>query len=190
MSIPEIVKIAPPPTSPLHAGPLSQRGDIEAQLGFALPDDYVEFCSTYGHGIFEMTDLWVHDCFHPEFCGLIDSGLNLLRELQEHARSTSNPFPYDVFPVVPGVFPWGQWRSDDLLWLIDKGDPSKWATVVRFREDVNRNGEWTSWARYDMPMSTFIFRMLTDSLDPSIDQGIEPTLAEMYSEAPPYFRLW
>src|SRR5690606_2581801 len=112
--------------------------EIERQVGIALPASFKEYVSVFPPGTFQ--DYVVvagprssTDAGYPE---RVQSGLRALRVLKHSTPGfTSSSFisiPYDVFPRIPGLFPW-DWIGRDcvLCWhMVREGEDSPQVVLV------------------------------------------------------------
>jgi hypothetical protein len=129
---------------------------VGAELGTALPSDYRELCSLFGGG------------FYSAFLRLLqpvvdvaatDGLLYSWRWNRNHPQYAHLYAPYDLYggPDRPGLLHWGADQTEgDYYWLADAAtDPTAWPVVAR-KDGIE------PWHRYDMSVSEFIYRMLTD----------------------------
>ncbi|MEV6843619.1 hypothetical protein [Actinoplanes sp. NPDC051411] len=123
---------------------------IEGELGTALPADYRELCSSLGGALYN----GYLSVLQP--VGDVDSLLYWLRVVRGNAGLYRPHVPYGG-PGQPGLLQWGTDQTEgEYYWLADAGaDPDSWPVVAR-KDGVD------PWHRYEMTMSEFTFRMLTD----------------------------
>lgn len=144
--------------------------ELEERLGSPLPADFKQFCEAFGRGGF-CDELFVHSTDGGASLEVLDE-LAQLRHLVE-----SVPFvnfdPYELYGArESGVIPWGRVTAGhSFYWLAGPGDPDEWPIML--------NAETGEWERFDLSMSEFVFRMLTEKGFAYIANPIEQ----------PYYRL-
>jgi hypothetical protein len=144
--------------------------EIEERLGSPLPADFKQFCEAFGRGGF-CDELFVDSTDGGATLDALD-GLANLRRLAES-------FPYarlDTYELYvaggSGVIPWGHVAAGhSFYWLAGQDDPDEWPIMM-----CVETGEWE---RFDVSMSEFVFRMLTEKGFAYIARPIEE----------PYYRL-
>src|SRR5262249_35774093 len=67
-------------------------------------------------------------------------------------------YPYGVFPDQPGLLPWGGDENGHLLHWLTEGAPKEWPVIIESHE-----GELE---RFDMSMTTFLAKALTNQIRP------------------------
>lgn len=144
--------------------------EIEERLGSPLPVDFKQFCEVFGRGGF-CDELFVHSTDGGATLDVLDA-LARLRQLAD-----SLPYaqldPYGLYGAGgSGVIPWGRVTAGhSFYWLAGRGDPNEWPIMM--------NVETGEWERFDVSMSEFVFRMLTEQNFAYIANPIER----------PYYRL-
>lgn len=153
MSVNDIIAIMSPPSTPFEVPAKGQWLNVESQLGTALPDDYKEFVQVYGTGSVD-NFLWI---FNPvskneniNLLAQIKTQLAVLIELQSYGET----IPYKLFPAEGGLLPFAITDNGDVLFWQSVGDPNDWTVLV----NEARSPEW---AVFDMPMSKFLFEILS-----------------------------
>jgi hypothetical protein len=140
--------------------------EIEEGLGSPLPADFKQFCEVFGRGGF-CDDLFVYSTDG----GAALDVLGRLAQLRQLAQSLplTRLDPYGLYVAGGnGVIPWGRvTQGHSFYWLAGHDDPDKWPVMMGVE-----TGEWE---RYDVSMSEFVFRVLTDkNFDYPFAGSIEP----------------
>ncbi|WP_037858720.1 hypothetical protein [Streptomyces sp. NRRL S-340] len=135
----------------------SDWGTVEQEIGAPLPADFKQLVDTFGMGVFGEYLYPLGDTA-GEFS--VSGNLSMLRRtLSRHPDATGVYRPYAVFePGRVGLLSWAQSTAEEaeFYWLARDGeDPDRWPIVAR----VDPTGDWH---RFEMPVSAFVFRMLTD----------------------------
>ncbi|MFF2476168.1 hypothetical protein [Streptomyces sp. NPDC058066] len=135
----------------------SDWGTVEQELDATLPADFKQLVDTFGMGVFGEYLYPLGDT-SGEFS--VSGDLSMLRQtLSRHPDATSVYRPYAVFePGKEGLLSWAQSTAEEaeFYWLAQDGEDSdRWPIVAR----VDSTDDWH---RFEMPVSEFIFRMLTD----------------------------
>lgn len=151
MGIHDLLALMPPPSDPFEKG--SGVSVSEESLGVSLPADYIAFGTHYGTG----------EIFDP--CGLTLTILNpfsatyredvlseCLRLQQTKARyeTTDDPMPYDIYPIVPGLFPWGRDDNGFGFYWLTGGASDQWPIMVKPPR------EHLYFQRFDLTMTSFL----------------------------------
>jgi hypothetical protein len=137
-----------------------------ATLSFAdgrvvtFPPDYLAFIEKYGSGEFS----------HAGEVGMIVSVYNpraavfrrvLDREhtyLREYKRAEGGGYAeYDIFPDTAGLLQWGWNDSRIVFFWLTEGAPERWPLIVMW--------DFEFFGRYDMPIVTFLERLVAGELD-------------------------
>ena len=76
--------------------------------------------------------------------------------------------PHRLLKDGAGLIPWGNSEQGEMFyWLADRGSPDKWPVLA--------HGDDSRWRRYEMTMSEFCCRLLTeDDFDFGIAAGFGP----------------
>jgi hypothetical protein len=158
MAIEELLALVSPPRS--VAAEVPNWDQIERAIGTRLPADYRAFALHYGSGRFEdgTCTFWVINPLSPNYPVKFAEELDLWRFRREAFPSE---YPADIFPVVPGLLPWGRDEDGGMMgWLVEGDDPDRWAVVAKNRNEV--------FERFDLSLTTFLARSLTHELRPSV----------------------
>jgi ankyrin repeat protein len=181
MSLKKLLKLVPPPESPMEVGSKSDWSRVERELGTALPSDYKQFVDRYGSGTFAK----IFYIFNP-FSTWTD--YNLLEQLkqlrpyyeQEHQNDPSD-YPYEVFPKRPGLLPWGHdTEGNEYLWLV--GPPrtkaDDWPVIFH---EPRGNG----FAQVRCSMTEYLARVLAGRIDGPVSNYPDPDMLEFEPFGPP-----
>lgn len=134
-AIDELSFVVPRPREPVEAGDITNLPAIEKHLGISLPEDYVSFGLVYGTGKF-VSDHWmleVSNPFSPTFFRSFREDCEFFQEMKDMIEGE---VPYEIFPVVPGILPWGHDDNGyNFCWLTD-GKPHEWPILITRTRDV------------------------------------------------------
>lgn len=120
----ELCRLLPPPIRPVERGSDAGWRELEARLGFRVPNDYRWFVSTYGTGCINDI-LWVCSPFSAEPSkNLIARGLKRQHSIGMHAREEL----YAVAPMDPYPIGYSE-TGGDVCWNRD-GDPEAWTIIT------------------------------------------------------------
>jgi hypothetical protein len=123
MSLESLVKIVPPPATPL--GRVADAADwrrVEASLGTALPDDYKAFVETYGAGKLGGF-VRVRAPGEADWQEWVTAALS-------RGRASRGDIPFPIHPEPAGLLPFADTDNGDVLWWLREGDPASWAVIV------------------------------------------------------------
>ena len=149
MSKEHLVAVVTPPLHPVEAGPITLRSPLEARLGLSLPHELYEVGATYGSGKFG-NQIEVLNPFSSSYFDTVVEVCDLYRDLRRDEGTTV--VPYDVYPVHPGLFPWGLEENGHMLFWLTEGKQESWPILLaRSRE--------ARFERWDMPMTTFLSKV-------------------------------
>ncbi len=152
MAITELLKVVPPPTSPKEAYNELAWETGQESLGVALPNDFREVGVRYGSGKF-CGYIGALNPLSEDFTTSIIYLLEVLRDIAE-----SRKYPYKVFPDHPGLLPWGGDDNGHMLHWLTEGDADNWPVIIESHEgDLER---------YDLSMTTFLAKALTNEIRP------------------------
>ena len=125
---------------------------LQDQVGTRLPHDYYDLAHLYGAGTFvdpRRLKLIVYNPFSPHYLDHIRDHRFLLEGLKNGEGEKSVPFA--IFPVSPGLLPWGSDDNSNELYWLTLGEPEHWPIVLRSHD--NR------WEEYPGPMTTFLAQL-------------------------------
>src|SRR5678816_1727154 len=108
MSLQELIKIVPPPRSPVNSGTSAAWSEIEAHLGIVLPNDYREFVTSYGSGEFTGAYIEVYSPFSGNYEALVDLTIRLKNDSSVPVYDQDSGSSFAFFPELPGLYPWGR----------------------------------------------------------------------------------
>lgn len=166
MSIDQLLQVVAPPESPVETDDGESWEMAQQALGTKLPSDFREFGLHYGTGRF----CGYLGVLNP-LSGNFEPAIKYLLETLRDNKSSRN-YPYDVFPDSPGLLPWGGDENGQMLnWLTD-GDADSWPVVVESHE-----GELE---RFDMTMTTFLAKALSNEIRPAHIWGRPFTQDELF----------
>lgn len=118
---------------------------VEQKLGVELPADYKDFCATFGAAEFDSWLRVVASQIPEELYTLRAAGAGYASVLQ----------PYRLLTDGAGLIPWGHSEQGDrFYWLADSGPADRWPVLAQ--------DDGSSWRRYEMTMSEFCCRLLTE----------------------------
>jgi hypothetical protein len=150
MALRNLISVISPPAAPKENSNGSALHKLEIALGISFPADYKEYAAAYGSGGFlDLGGLSI-DILNPlaknyrerlhSFCGFAS-----------HAKlvSTEDEFPFEVFPDIPGLLPWGIDDAGGSLSWLTEGPADAWPIIAMVaRESIIE--------RFDMPMTEFL----------------------------------
>jgi hypothetical protein len=143
-----------PPARPSETPEKGGWEAVEATLGFALPEDYKEFISTYGTGAVDGF-LWVLNPFSKnQHLNLINQGTVRLDAQRRFAEDSGITTPYALHPDADGLFPWGLTDNGDVLYWLCKGAPSSWFIVVC-------DSRASYWEEFNFSTTEFLASLIT-----------------------------
>lgn len=152
MSINELTSIVAPPLEPSEAPVSAAWLPVESRLGVALPHDYKKLIEIYGSGRINEF-LWVFNPFSA------NNNINLERQVDTQAqvmaevRSGGEVVPFESFPRVDGILPFGITDNGDVLYWRTFGNSDEWTVVV----SESRTPEWES---FDLSASAFLVNII------------------------------
>jgi hypothetical protein len=155
MAIDELTALVAPPESPSEVPERPGWKAIEKRLGVHLPSDYKEYVTTYGSGllgnfIIVASPFSAHE--GVELFSVIEMSCTALRERKENEGEEGVPFA--IFPEESGLLPWGGDENGNGLYWLTEGAPDHWPCLVGAGRDRR-------WQRFDMPMSSFLAKVLS-----------------------------
>lgn len=127
--------------------------EIERELGTRLPHDFKEFCETFGRGQFSE---WLN--VYSSAGGAEHVVVGKLAFLRSLGADLSELLEgYELFSSEQaGVIPWGSCEQGSAYyWLANGDDPDRWPVMCLM--------ETGGWARYEMTMSEFSYRLIADA---------------------------
>jgi len=168
-TIDDLIELVPPPNDPIDATGNWRR--VEAELGVALPADYIQLVEQYGKGkfvdFFGMLDPFGPSEWEDHYSApsLVASSW-LLMETQGPIRDEYPEwYPYPLFPERDGLVQWAVTDNGGYLCWLTRGHPHDWPIVV-----------WDSRGRYeeyDTGTVEFLRRWFTGQITSSILPSLE-----------------
>lgn len=163
MSLSELKKLVPPPTTPQDVGSLSEWENFEGQLGLKLPREYREFIFSYGSGQFAA----FYAVFNP-FSS--NRHINLLKRVEEICRFSRQlqaecpeRFPFPYYPENGGLLPWGSDENGNYYFWLTQGPPSKWVVV---QDEVRGYGI----ENHAVSLTEFLIAILRGEIKPLVSE--------------------
>ena len=154
MAIAELLAVVSPPSNPINAENGNHWTLAEQWIGFGLPDDFRDFATHYGSGKICGNYLGILNPLSTDnFQDAVTSFAEVLRDVKRPRE-----YPYDVFPDRPGLLPWGSDENGNYLHWLTEGEANAWPIIVESHE-----GELE---RFDMSMTTFLAKALTNEIRP------------------------
>lgn len=157
MAIKELTDIISPPVGPLHNDIATLRA-AEAELGIALPSDYVDLARVYGTGCFGDPTyyFWINNPLHAAFSKRVNGELQFWRECHD---SFPDEYPCPIFPETPGCLPLGGDVDGGLIGYIVDGDPNSWPVIAK-------SVDGTQYQKFNMPLTTFLAAAIRQDIRP------------------------
>jgi hypothetical protein len=136
MSLQELVRLCPPPASPVDAFREGRVEEIRDRYGLVLPDEYIAFGHTYGTGVFtdeeDTHDILITNPSSRHYDKKVQEGQEVIGLFfrAEAARDGLRQHGIDQ----RALFPLGRdTHRTFLLWVTDL-DPGRWRVMVVFPE--------------------------------------------------------
>jgi hypothetical protein len=131
MALNSLRQVVEPPGEPVEGGHRIKWGEIEAELGLQLPNDYKEYIREFGTGSIGGF-LWI---FNPVS---ENDNLNLLKQttaqlpgLRSLRDRDPEYIPYALYPEEAGLLPWGLTDNGDLMLWRMAGPSDEWSVVIK-----------------------------------------------------------
>jgi hypothetical protein len=123
MTIEALIEVIPPP-DPAH-GFKGAWGQVEAELGTALPQDYKDLVRLYGPGSF-LEFIWVDvpRARNPHM--RLGHHFTAIRDLFRNEEALA----YAIWPDPGGLLAFGATTNGDNLFWLPHGEPEDWSVVV------------------------------------------------------------
>ncbi|MCC7421496.1 MAG: SMI1/KNR4 family protein [Planctomycetaceae bacterium] len=135
MAIRELIAIVPPPESPSGSVEDKTWDHLERELGVRLPDDLRDFAVLYGSGRFYGTGIQVYNPFSTYYVATVTDMCDVFRTLKQYEGDEYVPF--NIYPELPGIFPWGGDNNGNMMFWLTEGLPDEWPTLLWLRHDGN-----------------------------------------------------
>jgi hypothetical protein len=185
MSLSQLIRIAPPPATPIETGSTKKWRQVERRIGTPLPTDYKNFIDRYGTGCFNNLVIPYNPFAKSETVNLIQA-LDAHHHANRQTRRMGDPswsavYPFDLFPAADGVLPWGTTANfgEIFLWQVS-GPPETWVTIAYNL----RNGEYEVWK---LPFTTFLAKLLMKEIESVVLCGDFPFKPEQLDFIPEAF---
>ena len=172
-SVEKLVKLEPPPVSPVASGTPERWQAVESKLGLRLPNDYKVFTSLYGVGhwlnfmeIMNPFCSWQH-AQAPDFYKWVEKRLDGLDEGAKFRPAYSAPF--FRHPAPNGLFPFAyDDNGGTICWQVS-GQPDLWR-IVCLDSKMSERCE-----TFDMSLTGFLAALLSEEIFPrTFNQSIFP----------------
>jgi len=151
MALADLVLAVKPPSAPNAAGPLDRKADVERALNIALPNEIYELALMYGSGEFG-NEIEVLNPFANDYIDKVNMISKCYTELK--VAEGDEFIPYDIFPKMPGLYPWGTTSNGHCMFWLCKDHPSSWPLVLL------RSGEML-FQELRMDVTTFLENVFT-----------------------------
>jgi hypothetical protein len=175
----------PPPSQRRYTGAQIGFGEIERELGLALPLSYKELTYTYGQGIWFETIV----ILNPFFAWLNDlepwmsprgypGGPSWCSRLRTSREQYPAQIVSPIYPEPAGIFPWAFLQDGGVLYWVTVGLPEKWK-ILHDRDMVFEE----SWESFTMSVTELLWRLASGDpavSDSELDQRIAPYRAEVF----------
>ncbi len=146
--------IVPPPAAPAW-NVVRSWGDVERQLGVALPDDYKELVGSYGAGAFDAFIWLLNPLTTNEYLNLIVQRDVRLRAHAEFAAEFAAP--YRGFDGSGGLLPCAFTDNGDVVYWNVRGVPGRWQVVVQ-------GSRASTWQDFQVSLTEFLVGVLRREL--------------------------
>ena len=157
MSVRDLADVVPAPKHPVHAGDDAAWQRACRAVGVQFPDDYRDYCKTYGSGAFLGGEIHILNPFDPSF---VDE-FAARQERIAHFHSEYD-MPYPAFPTSPGVIQLGgDGLGNELLYLARPAGES-WA-IVTVEHESEADAE-----TYELSLTDFLAKAFRRKLDTNI----------------------
>jgi hypothetical protein len=165
MAIEELLAVVPPPKDPVDCGSPELWPKVLNEVGVALPEDLREIGMHYGSGRFANGEIEVFNPFYEGYLANVNAVLRGLGDAKQ--GMPSDEFPYDIFPKIPGLFPWGWDNNGNTMTCLTEAECSQWITVL-----VSRSGGFEQW---DCTLTTFLAKALNNEIKCRIWPRFDPS---------------
>lgn len=135
----ELVRLCPPPQSPVDTDEGNRLQDIKSRYGLVFPEEYVAFCRRYGTGGFvdaNSREILIHNVFSRHYDERISYGQEVASYFfgdQPSRRALS-----DQGIQQESLFPLGRSTGVDFLYWVTHPDPDRWRVLLFYVE-------WEGW---------------------------------------------
>jgi hypothetical protein len=131
MTIDLLLKLMPPPSSPINTGNSNKWKNVEKELGVDIPTDYKSIISAYGSGSVDYY-LWLLNPFESnEYISLLKKSRVLINAFIELRLQFPERYNSPVFPELGGLLPWAFTDSGvEICWIVGKGNSDDWTVGI------------------------------------------------------------
>ena len=162
LSLQHLMKMVPPPTSPLEVARKPARLIFTGGKQVDFPPDYLALVDRYGSGWFWFDEngesgmiAEIHNPRASAYKGLLDKEHEFLRQYK--VEEGDGYKAYDIFPASPGLLQWGSAEGRQAYFWLTEGSPSQWPIIVMW--------DFEFFGQYDMPLAVFLEKLVAGKLD-------------------------
>lgn len=162
MAIEQLVRVLPCPNTKYMID-IERWRNLEADLGIRFPLDYQQFCECYGPG--EIVDrgrlrLQIFNPMEPMYRHQVEKSCYVLRSLKQSQWGAD--ICYEVFPVIPGLFPFGHDDNGNRLFWFTEGSGDTWPIVIYEHDGP---GGMDDFQVFDMSLTTFLGKVVKGDIE-------------------------
>lgn len=129
---------------------------LEEKIHFCFPKDYKDFIQLYGSGVIDN----FLTIFNPFSINLNDNlvyQIEVKRKIYEELKDFGEVLPYEFFPNVDGIIPFGSTDNGDLLFFkLENGIVLEKIIINEARSDT--------WNEFDLSMVEFLYKLLNQNI--------------------------
>jgi hypothetical protein len=161
MAIEELIRVVAPPYRLPPPDP-QDRAAAEKVVGLALPEDYIDFATTYGTGSFSDHSFyfWVWNPLRPDYPAIIEQETAAWRAARQQFPEH---FEFDIHPTRPGYLPLGGDVNGGWIAYVTRGEPERWPVATRHKDGA--------FELFEMPLTAFLTKVVTSVLRPGVFAG-------------------
>lgn len=164
MDISHLTRVLPIPDNTHDSASDEQWKWYEHTTGIHLPADYKTFLQTYGTGhigmiIFPYNPFCTQKSFNY-YHTTVDWMQQIIGITSAQFKFGRDVFPYDLYPLVGGIYPWGRTDTGDELYWATAGDPDTWTVLIYDRADT--------FEQHACNMTTFLAGFITGDIQSDI----------------------
>ena len=143
-------KLLVPPKKPVDAKSSKEWEEVEHTLSVKLPDDWRDFCQTYGTGTILPAALTI---FNPFSESSRQWMLDQVQEFAAQREEDPEAFLYELYPAKEGLLPFAATDQRVVFFYRMSGKPTKWPIVIWRMEDED-------WNKHAMTMTELLIALL------------------------------